>query len=201
MSTVVEKRAKTVVQPFGVEVDPPRNIDVIIQSIPGCRLRGSINAAKTVTNKSTGQKMIPKDQARHLGSLPPIPGMELHVNPAKLAYMVIDPLHEDEEFCEQIRLGLLASESPFRPKKLAGVPPQKGTLDVHRMKTLCREIITLISIDYVRVIKGTVPAIEDVNALPGKYLLNPGSRVHNSQPVFEEDYEDWVEMLTRTGGG
>ena len=192
-------KEKTSVQPFGVEMDPPRNIDVIIQTIPGCRLRGSINASKTVKSKATGMSMVPKDQARALSTFPPIPGMELHVNPAKLTYMIIDPLYEDEALCEAIRMGFAASDNPYNPKKIGGVPPQKGTLDVHRMKTLCIEILNLKKEDYVKIVKGTLPDIDDVEAMPGKELLNPGSRVQNSQPIYKEDFPEWVDRLSRSG--
>jgi len=48
--------------------------------------------------------------------------------------------------------------------------------------------------------KGIAPSIDDINELPGKYLLNPGCQVQNQQPRFEEDWDQWVSDLTKHGG-
>jgi len=191
---------KTIVAPWGIEADHPRNADLMLQCIPGCRLRGAVSAMKTTINKKTGEATVPRDQAIHLGQFPPVPGMQLHVNPAKLTYQVIDPLHDDEALCERLRLAIERS-SPYRAgRKLEGVPPQKGTLDVHRMKTLCREMLNLLKANEAKMVRGTEPKLEDIEKLPGKFLLNPGSRIHNAQPRYEEDYEEWENNLTRHGG-
>ena len=131
---------------------------------------------------------------------PPVPGMQLHVNPARLSYVISDPLDEDEDMCERIRKYLNTS-SPFRTDaRIRGVPTTKGSLDVHRMKTICRELFNLIKLGHVKVVKGLTPRMEDIEALPGNFLLNPGSRVVNTQPMFEKDWDKWVEQLTRSGG-
>lgn len=191
---------KTVVAPFAIEADHYRCGDLIIQAIPGCRMRSTISASKPAKDAKTGEPRIPQDQAKFLGQFPEIPGMQIHVNPAKLTYVIIDPLDDDEDLCEKIRR-TLERVSPFRVgSKLKGVPSQKGTLDVHRMKTLVRELIWWIDSNDAKVIKGTKPDMVDVERLPGKFLLNPGSRVHNTQPQFEEDWEHWVSELTKSGG-
>ena len=68
------------------------------------------------------------------------------------------------------------------------------------MKSLCREIVWLLNDNSVKVIKGQTPTIKDVDALPGKYLLNPGARTNTTQPLYEEDYPAWLERLTMSGG-
>lgn len=192
---------KVVVSPFGIEVDHPRNCDVLVQSIPGCRMRSLIRSDRYVIDQKTGEARIPPSQSAGLAMIPRVPGMQLHVNPAKCTYSIIDPLYEDEELCEKLRKRMSES-SPFRiGDKLSGVPPLKGSLDVHRMKTLCREILYMLDIDFVKVIKGVAPELKDVEAMPGNFLLNPGSRIPNQQPTFEKDYESWCEQLVKTGGG
>jgi hypothetical protein len=191
---------RTTLQPFSVVVDHPRNCDVLIQSIPNCRLRSAISAAKPVIDVATGEPRIPVDQARHLGQLPPIPGMHLTVDPAKLTYEVSDPLYEDEDQCERIRLAINRASVTRITGKLRGVAPLRGTLDVHRMKTLCREVLWLLEAGDVRMVKGARPTQEAVDEMPGEYLLNPGSRVHTTQPVYEKDFQNWLERLTASGG-
>jgi hypothetical protein len=200
MSTVTKKRTETSteVPPFGVQIDHPRNSDVIVQAIPGCRLRSTIKSTRQVKNKITGEMVVPVDQAMALATLPEIPGMVLHVNPTECSYVVIDPLEGDESFCERIE-NWMRVQSGYSGK-MRGCPPLKGTLDVHRMKTLCREITWWLTDEWATVVKGLRPKIEDVDGLPGKYLLNPGSSVPNLQPEFEEDWDVWRASLATMGG-
>ena len=180
--------------PFGVRADHPRNCDLIIQGIPGCRLRSRIVASRTVVadnQKPDDEYLIPPDQSRHLGILPEIPGMELHVNPEKCTYKIIDPVHGNDKVLNAIKRGLERDDRPLRGVKFDGVPPQEGTLDKHRMKTLCRELVQLLEVEHMAMAKGPRPDLEDVDELDGKYLLNPGARIPNNQPMFEEDMENY----------
>lgn len=189
--------------PFTIEADHPRNSDLLIQSIPNCRLRSAIASAKgTIVNMQDPDNIpvIPKDQSRHLGSLPLIPGMRLSVNPKKKTYTISDPLHEDEKLCKQIERALESDDRPVRMSSVRGVPPMEGTLDEHRMKTLIRELFHIVKTGEARVVKGNLPDIQSIDELQGKFLLNPGSRVHNNQPQFEEDLPDYINNLSRTGG-
>jgi hypothetical protein len=36
--------------------------------------------------------------------------------------------------------------------------------------------------------------------MDGEFLLNPGSRVNNTQPRYEKDWQGWLERLTAAGG-
>jgi len=126
--------------------------------------------------------------------------MHLAINPAKLAYEISDPLYADEDACERLRLAINRTNAARITGKLRGVAPQRGTLDVHRMKTLCREIVWLLDSGDFQIVKGQRPTLDDVDELPGNYLLNPGSVVQNSQPTFEKDFPAWVERLHASGG-
>lgn len=197
MPPTVEGSLVTVL-PFGIEADHPRNNDLLIQCIPNCRLRSAISGVKGHTDEA-GNMRVPIDQARHLGGFPQTPGMQLHVNPAELTYEVLDPLHNNERMCEQIRKYLKEQTGYSVSDKLNGVPPQKGTLDVHRMKSLVREMFWLVEAKEAKKCKGVIPSMEDINELPGHYLLNPGMRVPTTQPVYEKDWDDWVSRLSVTG--
>jgi hypothetical protein len=199
MATVTETKEKVVVQPFAVEIDHPRNCDYLLQCIPGRqRMRGAVNAAKPSYGERAG---IPADQARHLGRLPPIPGMQIHVNPAKGTYLIKDPLHGDEELCDRIQRGLEDDDRPVAVgAKLKGVPPKRGELDPHWMKSLCRELRWLLDAEHAKMAKGPEPVMEDIERLPGNFLQNPGSTIRNSQPRFEKDMAAWVANLDSQGG-
>ena len=200
MSKTMEE---VIIAPFTIQADHPRNGDLLLQSIPNCRLRSTISPSRTtIRNKQspTNEPVIPKDQARHLGSLPVIPGMLLKVDPANLTYTVTDPLYEDKALCKRIEGALRSDDRPLTVDKLNGVPTRTGTLDVHRMKTLCRELVWIVNEKHAKVIEGPSPDLEDVEELPGKFLMNPGSQVPNGQPVYEEDMPEFVNTLRKSGG-
>lgn len=200
MTAMVEERMKIMVVPFGIEADHPRNSDLLLQCAPGVRLRSAIDGTKHVIDSKTGDIRIPLDQARHLGSFPRVPGMQIHVDPAGLRYTVVDPLRGDEQLCDRIRKYLRENSGFSVSERLNGVPTQEGKLDVHRMKSLCRELVWLIEAKEAKRAKGVIPSLEDIDELPGYYLLNPGSRVGTTQPVYEKDWDDWVSRLSHSGG-
>jgi hypothetical protein len=190
------------IQPFTVEADHHRNCDLLLQAIPGCKLRSAVNASRTVTDAKTGEPRIPQDQSAYLGQLPPIPGMQITVDPVKLTYEVKDPLHTDKEFCSRLKSALNHIENnAFKISgELRGIAPQRGTLDVHRMKTLVREISWIVESGDAKVVKGALPTAAEIEKMQGNFLLNPGSTVPNSQPRFERDFPQWVEKLQAMGG-
>jgi len=199
MTTATVERAdrpKTavIVPPFGVEADHPQLCDLLIQSIPGCRLRSRIRPT-TVTVQ--GQVRTPQT---HGHSPPEAPGMQLHINPADLSYVILDPLDTDEEAKARIKRYLHLTTGARQDANLRGAKTVKGTLDQHRMKTLCREICWLLADGSIKVVKGAAPDQDDVDELPGKYLLNPGLQTQTTQPMYEDDYPEWVDRLTRSGG-
>jgi len=197
-----EPKTQMIVPPFTVEADHPRNSDLLLQSIVNCRLRSAISASKgTIVNKQDpdNSPVTPEGQSAFLGAIPPVPGMQIQVDPANLTYKIVDPIHGNEEFCRKLRTAL-KNKGMVVGEKIDGVKPQEGMLDVHRMKTLCRELIWLMDAGEAKLVKGPKPDKEDVDELPGRYLLNPGSRVPNSQPVFEDQYEDYVNNLQKVGG-
>ncbi len=199
MSTVIEERVM-IVAPFGIEADHPRNADLGIQCIPGMKLRSAIDGTKTVRDVKTGDLLVPLDQSHHLASFPKTPGVQLHVNPAALSYIVIDPLKDDEDMCARITRWM-KNNGPFRVDDgVKGQDTQNGTLDKNRMKSLCREMVWIVDANEAKRVKGPMPTIEELEDLPGEFLLNPGSRIGNSQPQFECDFEDWVSNLNRMGG-
>lgn len=200
MATAAEPAEAVQVAPFAIEIDHPRNCDCRIQSIPGATLRSTIKATRTVKDAKTGEERIPKDQANHLGMLPEIPGMQLHVNPNSGLYRIIDPLHGNEELCEKIRKRLVESSPMSVASRINGVKPQAGELDIHRIKTLCREMIRMVQSGEAKVIKGTLPKMDEVEGMAGEFLLNPGAMVHNGQPQYERDWTEWVANLNRMGG-
>jgi len=121
--------------------------------------------------------------------------MELYVNPTKLAYRIVDPLYGDDDLADRLKSRLDAVYETRTSVKLRGAPPQEGTLDKDRMKTLCREMTWLVRDNMAKVVKGPLPSMEDIEELPGEFLLNPGSQIRTDQPRYEKDLEAWTDRL------
>jgi len=190
---VTETAGGIIVAPFAIQANHPRMSDLYIQSIPGCRLRSTVSAMRP------GPRGIPLDQARTLSMIPEVPGMILAVNPAKLAYQISDPLVDDPEL--QLAIGrYLRQQMGSSNGAVKGVPKLDAYLDVHRIKTLVREMVALVKSNEATLKHGSLPDDSDTDMLPGKFLLNPGSRIANQQPVFEADWDDWLQNLVRAGG-
>ena len=198
MSTETVER-NIIVTPFAIEADHPRMSDLLIQSIPErYRLRSTIDGSKPGKN-SKGEEATPIDQVTVLGSFPKTPGMQLYVNPEECTYKIVDPLNEDEKLCEKIRKWLKQNSGFNMGDKLEGNETIEGKLDTHRMKTLCREMFNLVESGEAKKITASFPNMEEIDELPGYFLLNPGSNISNSQPVYEKDFASWEEKLSRSG--
>ncbi len=192
--TMVEESVDVSVLEFAIEADGPRNDDLMIQCIPGIKLRSAITGMRTVKNKQ-GDDTIPIDQARSLADFPKTPGMRLHVDPAERTYEIIDPLYGDDELCRKVTRWLNNRMMVRTSENISGTAPQKGNLDHHRIKSLCREMLQLVDTGYARCVKGVMPSLEDITELPGDFLLNPGARITNLQPRFEKDWYAWISHL------
>jgi hypothetical protein len=205
MPVTEEKKTKTVVSPFGIEANNRQCCDLAIQSIAGCKLRGRLRSNPRVADSKTGEESTPIDASRHLAVLGmEIPGMELHVNPAKRTYRIQDPLHGDEELGRRIYRALERDERPMtigdRDRKIVeGVPPQDGTLNEDEMKTLCREMLRFLEADLATMARGPRPSMKEIDALPGDYILNPNSSEGACQPQYEKDLEPWRKKLSTLG--
>lgn len=204
MSNGVADSVDVIVMPWGIEADHPRNCDLLLQCIPGQRLRSALDGSKPALDRKTGDLVVPLDQSRSLASAPKMPGMQLHVNPAKLTYVIIDPLRDNEPMLNRLEKFLSTSNGRSITGKLNGVDKLEGKLDPHQMKSLCREMLRLVESKEAKVVAGRgmgpIPDQDDVDGLPGHYLLNPGSIVANTQPKYEKDWEQWVATLSHNGG-
>lgn len=201
MSTVAanDHKKEVTIPAFGIVADHRRNSDLLLQAIPNCRLRSIIKSSRTVIDTKTGDEVVPQDQARHLGSLPEIPGMQIHVNPKECTYKVYDPLVDNADLCDNIRKRIKNAVG-HAPDKIQGVKTQEGKLDRDRMKTLCRELRWIVDSGDARVVKGVLPDLDDIDRMGGRYLLNPGSVVQNTQPRYEDEWDAWIQQLQASRG-
>lgn len=192
-------KLEVVVTPFGIEADHPRNCDLLLQCIPGERLRSAFDGSKPAKNKH-GDLVTPRDQAAFLAGFPKTPGQQLLIDPARLTYKIIDPLTKDPATLDRITKFVRNNMALRTDSQIQGVPDKEGKLDIHRMKSLCREVFNLVQDGEAKICKGAMPKMAEIDELPGYYLLNPGLRTATTQPVYEKDFEGWVDRLSHNGG-
>ena len=187
------------VAPWAIEADHPRNCDLYIQCIPNGRLRSAIDGTKPAIDVKTGLTMTPLGQSQYLGAFPKTPGMQLHVNNSLREVRIVDPLNDMPQVLE--RINQFAQQQSIRSsgQVIKGVPTREEKLDKHSIKSLNREMYNLVNLGHAKVCMGQLPTLEEIDALPGEYLTNPGSRVPNGMPRFEKDMEAWVDRM-HTGG-
>jgi len=201
MDTPVKERAKTSpgVGSFGISASHPRNSDLLLRSVIDCRLRSAIRPTKEILVREPGEidQTLRPAPAKMIDGLPAvIPGMELHVNPVKGQWKVIDPLHDDERLCEKIQRAMEQSTGTRTRERLRGIPPRSGSINPDQMKTLVREMVWLLEAGEATLAAGSQPSLEDVDAMPGDYLNMPverGGRWHI--PRYEKQMDEWVQTL------
>ena len=206
MSTMTEKKKNVSVMPFCIEAKHPQNCDVAIQSL-GLVLRGAVSASVEIFDKQWNDEDFEEGKstrpaaARLIDGVGELPGMQLQVDPAGCRWKVIDPLYKNEKRLTQIKKAMKRAAGMSVSDNLSGVPPKEGSVDVHTMKTLCRELLCFIMSGEIKVIKGPVPSLEDVEELPGHFLLNASNMMGWHQPRFEKDYAAWVDRMSQISGG
>ncbi len=200
MATATAERTSVYPAPFGVEIGTKRNGDVLLQSIPGQRMRGKIDPRKGIKNLETGEEVVPVDQAIDLAGFPQTPGQQIHVDAKKGTYVIIDPLNSDEDLCERIKRHMDRTQGFRTDNKLKGVPTLKGTLDKHRMKSLCLELLNLIDDDDAEMVKGPDLTMEIIENMPGRLLLQPGLRTGSVMPVYADEMDGYLNDLRKSGG-
>jgi len=205
MSATAEKKNVSVM-PFCIEAKHPRNCDVAIQCL-GLVLRGAVSATVEIFDKLWSEEDFEEGKntrpagAKIVDGVGELPGMQLQVDPAGCRWKAIDPLYKDEKRLTRIKKAMKRAIGISVSDNLGGVPPREGKLDIHTMKTLCRELLCFLESGEIRMIKGPTPMREDIDELPGKYLLNASNIMGWHQPRFEEDYEGWVDRMSQITGG
>ena len=181
------------VMPFGIEADHPRNSDLYIQVL-AVRLRSAIKPIKEVIGREAGEQVMLPVPSQMIEGLPRnMPGMQLHVNPAELTYRVLDPI--TDEALERIQVALQRTAGYSSTSKLKKARALKGTLNEDQMKTLVREMFHLIEAEEARKAKGSIPDMDDIEDMPGEFLLNSSNRANWRQPKHEKDLDTWAEKL------
>lgn len=191
---------------FTIEASGIHGGDIIIQNIGNLRMRGAIRSTKQVFDKQFDPELFEEGKDTRpaanqiIDGVPELPGQRLTVNPAEGTWELTDPLHGNERVMGVVQKALRMRHGVRVSEKLTGVPPQKGSVDKDRMKTLCRELLCFIESEDATVVKGIKPTREDIDEMDGRYLLNASNLGNWHQPRYEDQYDAWVADINRIGG-
>ena len=191
---------KSNVGPITIQADHPRNCDLLIQGLQGVKLRSTIKSSRTVKvqmKDGSIDEVVPTDQAVGLGAYPEIPGMLLQLDPRSLSWKITDPLKSNPDILKRVTAKLV-KENKFSGE-FAGVPTTEGKLDPDRFKTLYREVVNIVEANEATVKSGSLPSLEEIDAMKGDYLLSPMMQVTRHEPRYEKDVEQWVSRMNHTG--
>lgn len=130
--------------------------------------------------------------AGDMRGMPDVPGLHLTLNLRDNRLTIEDPLRKDRDLCAKIKSALKHARLFGSDGELVGVATVEKTLSVHQMKTLVLEIRDRMAANEVRMIKGEFLTDDQIEKLPGKQLLDPGRNFPTSQPMFVDDWWDYV---------
>lgn len=192
------KPKMSMVAPFTVEADHPKNSDLLVQSLTGVcnrRLRSALKSSIPVHGRR-GKKTV-KAPTLKGEILPEVVGMYLQVNPADLEITISDPLADN--VTQQEDLKRYIKQTRGTSENMTFIETTTHKLNEHRMKTLCEEILLFIGAGEMKLVEGPKYTQDDVDSLPGRYLQNPGSLVRSGQPMFRDQMEEYENKLLNAG--
>lgn len=150
----------------------------------------------------------------HMGSMPDVPGAYMTVEPNKGHALLFDPTTRKDlpfkDFWKQYNTysqsgGTLfndpSSYGPFEDMPLELPPDKLKTLllELHRM-SLERWVgggKAKIKSAYLRVVEGRIPALQDIEALVGRQLYDPGCTGYR-HPRYVDQLPEWYEKIDET---
>ena len=213
MSVAEEKRRKrSAPAAFVIEAQTPRNQDILIQNLDGMRLRGAVRATTEVFDRSWKdedaeddyEEMAPVTRpapAAIIDGVGELPGERLFVNPETGEWKTMDPLREKKNTLERIRMAIRRTFGfAVIGQRLLGMKPRKGTVDPDRMKSLLVELLCFVEAGEVKVVKGRAPSREEIDAMPGRVLLNWMNRQGWKQPKYDDQIDEWGRKINQLEG-
>lgn len=182
---------------FTVEFGDDRNRGTFPIDVLKLRVRGSW--IKSHFTREKGSRSIGDQMSR----MPDIPGIRMDVAPAVGAMRLYDPLEEDTRKMEAIRSAFDEIQGIKQVgAKIGPMQAVEHRLDIHQMKSLLAECAVKLKgragdDQYtMTLIRGEVPTLEQLNAMPGRKLYDPWNS-SNNKPKFEDQAEEFFDRWSR----
>ncbi len=164
---------------------------------------------ETVRMKLRGRFSFGNQRGKSFGRLagmPDVPGIFIEVKPDGRRVRIFDPLDLDEDNCPKTGENykqILTDMNAVIKSATGGIfdvfkQVQRLKLDVHRFKTLLRELVRWDeSGNIYKLHVGELPSLEAIDKLHGEFMCN---EYHSGQvPKFEKEHQAYLENLQRIG--
>lgn len=186
---------------FTVEFGDPLNRQIYLSTLEK-RVRGHFSISKIVAR--SGPRMPNGGRVNigdEIGAMPEIPGQRLRVDArdAKaLKVIIFDPLETEEELRKKIaRVLSNARRANASGSDTVGfIESQVQVVDADKFKTLLLELVQLETEKSLKVFKGKLPTLPEVEALPGRKLFDIANKSPH-KPKYEDQVSGWYDALQR----
>ena len=192
MSTVATPSQGTTVAEFTVEFGDAKNRSVVIKTIRQT-VRGHFSLRKFYDTDQGGRDVGPSMQR-----VPDIPGLFMTVSPKDDKATIYDPWEKKPEMWEKLNAALRTAHAA-RSGKYGPVERSEMNLSKDQIKTLCLELLKkVVDGGSARVVKGTMPTLKQIQAMPGRELNDPMNS--GRKPRYVDEVEGWEQRLDSTAG-
>ena len=187
-----ESRPKATIAPFTVEFgDRLNSCAFVIGCLSRLEVRGRWRRDQ-VPAQSLGEQM---------SQMPDVPGQQMTVYPRECKITITDPLENDSELTARINR-LMAGTSFGRDLGSGMKPCPKMDLpleDEDVLKTLVLTLTRWVECGNCWVVKGQIPAREQIDQMTGDELFDPANTNVHGKPRYVKDVAAWRKRIEMAG--
>ena len=185
---MVEKEAKQLTHKFTVEFGDDKFSNFAIGALQ-LRVRGEFSKTRWHSREQGAP-----DLGQTVGSIPDIPGQRLEVDCRHLTGRIYDPLgtSEGEKLLDQYKR--IARDNPALPNDVGPAPdvPLEFTPDL--LVTLLHELVRMLNARKLKVIKGSIPTIDEIDSSGGERLFDMWN-TSAMKPRYARDAEEYARKV------
>ena len=149
-----------------------------------------------------------------MNTMPDIPGANLTVEPVTGKGKLFDPVEKDKDLWKRASACLKKANEHLlfpNPAIVAPFEPEPQEFSPDQLKTLLYELLRMSERRrfgskepdqadekwgaLIRVTSGKLPTKEQIDALPGRKLYDPGGTGFRGKPKYDDQVEDYYEKI------
>lgn len=139
--------------------------------------------------------LIADERSERIEQIPDIPGVRLYISPERKQAIIFDPLSQKENadqcrgIADAIKTQFGSTQGPMETVKYPKLTPSD-------VKTWLYWLRRMLDNNDIRVITGSVPEMEAIEALPGQTEMGAFDSSPN-KCRFRENFGEYMEVVTR----
>lgn len=174
---------------FTVEFGNVNNSDFHLSSLQRKKVRGEWSVMNFHRRPKGG-----RDIGSKMSAMPELPGQRLEVIFRDHTIRIFDPLEDDPELLAKAsRVGKKAGlvSTAWKP-----VPEEHRVLNPDEMQTLVDELQRMLTNEYVKLVSGKMPSVEEMRQRQGRILYSPATR-NAYKPKYQDEAHEWLMEINR----